>query len=86
MIARENLYFVANYLRRSGYFSAEDLSSLNVAQSGEHPRVQVAKQMAVECPPARVVRIECYDNACPGRHQHGITHRPWNRLPLISTT
>jgi hypothetical protein len=62
--------------------SAEGRSSLNVTQSGEHPRIQVAKQMAVECPPARVVRIECYDNACPGRHQHGITHRAMEPLAV----
>src|ERR1700730_5405685 len=36
--------------------------------------------MAVESPPARIVCIECYDNACPRSHQHGITHRA--REPL----
>jgi hypothetical protein len=61
-----NLYFVANYSSQwllqcelGLPLTSEELSSLNVVQSGEHPRILVVKQMAVECPPARVVRIEC---------------------------
>src|ERR1700732_1543072 len=51
------------------------VASSDVAQSREHPCIEMVQQMAMERPKPRIVGVEGDHDPAPGWHQHGVAPR-----------